>query len=546
MSVAAAQSADAAPTPTDPCAISGSRGPLLVRWSPVERAAIAAAMREGIAVVAADDCRGVRLLPRCHPRGRYGYAGIAVKTHTVSLTNEEELRINAPVASAGDAGVVPMRVDVTAVGQGTTPRHLLTPAELVGECQGATHFVASAQFGAAVVTTGKAVANSSAVQACASGGLEEREPPKACDTVLSVTINPIAELGDLVDFVRGYQGAALNVGMCPAPLVVSGLRCTRPPVNAPFLCAFGDGPGCREQCDRGDINSCDVLAMMTWHGKGVAKDSAAAAALYAKACDRDDRIACANVGVMTYRGDGVAQDKAKGAAFFDRACRLGALDACANLATAYAFGAGVAVDKARASSLLTRGCDAGSADSCSRLATALLRGELGPPDVKRGVAILEELCEGNEALGCTELGRLHILGESVPSDHARAATLFSRSCRAGGDDACVMLGLLYRQADGVSRDDVLATRLMERACNNGNADGCHNLGIAYEHGKGVPASVTRAADLYEKACNAGSGTACMYLGDFAESGTAIAKDANRAQELRAKACSLGEKRACPR
>lgn len=543
---AARAEVDAArPAQHDPCASEGDRMPLLTRWTAAQREALETAMRSGIAVLAADDCHGARLLPACHARGRYGYLASPLDTHTIDLSTDEELRVNAPSYAGtltSDAGVRPIRVHVEIVGHLGTTRVSLGPKELVGECDGATHYVDGAAIGGATIVDKNA--SPAATEACSAARAADLKPPAGCGSLVSLRIHRIADPEAAVTFDHAPDGAVLNVGVCPDSMVVSRDRCVTAPTAAPHLCAFGDATECRAQCDRGDTNSCDVLAFMLWHGKGVALDMTLAATQYAGACERADRIACGTLAMFLHEGHGVPKDFAKAAALFARACSLGSAEACGNLGSVYLDGDGVDADVARGRSTLERACDAASPLACHGLARRLRNGKGFNKDAARGLKLLEDLCDGNLGASCLELARITMLGEGVPSDHARAASFCDRGCRAGDDEACVMLGLMYRQADGVPRDDVAATRLMDRACSRGNPNGCHSLGIAYEHGKGVTADPARAAQLYDQACTGKVGAACMYLADFAKTGLGVTKDPTRARALYAQACKLGEQQAC--
>jgi TPR repeat protein len=552
-----ATTTDAGRTTLDPCRVAGSRQPLLTRWSAAERDELATAMQSGIAVLAANDCRGLRLLAGCRARGRYGYLGALPSSREVGLVTDEELRINAPRGDTlkNDAGGEPIRVSLTIVGLRGTTRDLLSAGELAGECAGATHFVRKVEIGTAVTVPGArgeatSVEDASRLKAdagpCKQASFDDPSPRAGCGSILDVTINPIADPGTLITFDKAPDDAVLPIGMCPDTMVVSGERCVRPPVATPFLCAFGDAEGCRQQCERGDMNSCDVFGFMLWHGKGVRQDLARAAHTYLRACDAGDSVACSNLAAFHFNGDGVTKDPTKATELFERACHLGDVVSCGNFGLSLVNGAGTVADVARGMLLIERACGAGSADACNQLALRLRTGKAGKSDPARALAILEESCDGNNGSSCMELGRMNILGDGVPADHARAAQQFTRACRAGSDDACVMLGLQYRQADGVERDDVLATRLMGQACSHGAPDGCLNLGIAYEHGKGINPDPARAAALYEQACSGKVGRACLYFADFLSDGTGVAKDTTRARQYYGQACSLGQADACPR
>ncbi len=506
-------------------------------------------MRDGIAVVNADDCHGLRLLRGCRARGRYGYLGVIAHTRTMHLGTDEELRVNAPLpeSTTADAAASARRIHVTVVGQRATTRERLSPEELTGECAGATHFIASAEIGIDVATTNDARPSAAVAAACDSAKAGDSTPRPGCASPIAVRIVPIAPLGEQITFDKAPKDAIAPIGVCPRDMVVSETRCVRPPIDAPYLCAFGDAANCQLQCDRGDVNSCDVLAFMRRYGKGVPKDTGVAAKLYALGCERDDAIACATLGQLEYNGDGIPKDQAKAVAHFDRACRLGDTSACGNLGIAYATGTGIVADEARGRAILSKACDAGSASACEQLAERLVGSDdsdAGSDDRARSGAILAELCAVNDGRACFSIGRHTYLGIGVTRDPAAAAALFEKACRTGSDEACVLLGVMYRQADGVPRDDVRATRLMDLACGHGDDEACLNLGIAYENGKGVAAEPVRAVRLYEQACDAKVARACFFLADSVGAGVGTKKDRVRAAELYARACALGEKDAC--
>jgi TPR repeat protein len=516
----------------DRCRVENGRMPWLVRWTADERRALADALREGLVIVAADDCRGLRVLRGCHAHGGYGYLGTAPTTRSADLVTDEELLVNAPLAGAtSDAGsATPLHAAVTTVGRWQTVRALLAPDELTGACDGATHYVA---YGAVGVP-------SATVDACAAAKPGDTAPPNGCDAPVVLRMEPIAQLGDLTSFDKLPSDAVAPIGMCPDGMVVTAEKCARKPTDAPYLCAFGDGAECTAQCDRGDINSCDVLASMLRQGSGVAKDARAAAARYAAACDRADAIACSNLASERYAGDGVAKDMAVAAKLFARACDLGEVFGCGNAATMRVRGEGSAKDAVAGEALRARACQAGSAESCEQIAKALAAN-----DGARSRAKFQELCDVDDAPACAELGRIAFFGEgNTAVDQAAAARFFERACRAGDDGSCVTLGLQYRQATGIAQDDERATRLFRFACDHGSPDGCATLGVAYEHGKAVPRDLARAAQLYDRACVRGNGMACIYLADFAREGTGVARDQERAKKLAARACELGEKQAC--
>src|ERR1035437_3339949 len=73
----------------------------------------------------------------------------------------------------------------------------------------------------------------------------------------------------------------------------------------------------RLACTRGNGQACGELAFMYDLGRGVARDSTRAEALYLKACDAGNAGACGNLGVM-YEGSGLAKDTSRASALYSR------------------------------------------------------------------------------------------------------------------------------------------------------------------------------------------------------------------------------------
>ena len=91
----------------------------------------------------------MRLLDGCTAKGGYGFHALTPVAEAIDLTDEDEVKVNAPAPSADrDPKATPRRVVTTRVARRRTTRPLLTPSDLVGACAGATHFVTEADVGA--------------------------------------------------------------------------------------------------------------------------------------------------------------------------------------------------------------------------------------------------------------------------------------------------------------------------------------------------------------------------------------------------------------
>ena len=157
------------PTPTgaqamgeDSCPIREDRlAPLVVDWTSSQRGELEAAMKQGLAVVAYD-CHTIRFLPDCHVDGVYGYVGFTKKEDVVRLESSDELRANLPKIG-GLLGVqiggelergASVDIATVMVGRRRSTRFQATVGDLVGQCDGATHFLRGAHVGAFVMDGG--------------------------------------------------------------------------------------------------------------------------------------------------------------------------------------------------------------------------------------------------------------------------------------------------------------------------------------------------------------------------------------------------------
>ncbi len=118
-------------------------------------------MKDGIAVVQYG-CDSIRLLSDCHVDGQYGFVGVTRKEQVIELKNGDEIRANLPKTGAllgmkleGDLERgASLDVALVMVGKERTRRNHATRADLVGDCNGATHFVRGAMIGAFAMATG--------------------------------------------------------------------------------------------------------------------------------------------------------------------------------------------------------------------------------------------------------------------------------------------------------------------------------------------------------------------------------------------------------
>jgi hypothetical protein len=109
----------------------------------------------------------------------------------------------------------------------------------------------------------------------------------------------------------------------------------------------------RPACDRGDGESCFILASLYYAGGGVPKDLAAAVARFRQSCADGWWRGCGGLAECYRAGQGTAADAAQASAYFEKACRGGVAASCFAVATMYRG----MKDEARAQRRFQEACD---------------------------------------------------------------------------------------------------------------------------------------------------------------------------------------------
>lgn len=129
----------------------------------------------------------------------------------------------------------------------------------------------------------------------------------------------------------------------------------------------------RRRAEAGDAEAAFALGLAFEHGRGVARDLAAAAAWYRRAAEAGEARAQNNLGWLYQTGAGVARDYRAAAAWYRRAAAQDQRDALGNLGLLYDQGLGVPRDRPRALALLRRAASLGDREAAAladRLAAA--------------------------------------------------------------------------------------------------------------------------------------------------------------------------------
>jgi uncharacterized protein len=173
--------------------------PFVVDWAAAARADLSAAMQRQL-VVMHYDCGGFYMLLQCQLPGAYTYTGFTPKQETRVLRSSVELGVNLPLSASNPASQVPLQVSrgnsveisVRMVGNFGTDRMGARFAELVGSCQGATHFVRQVTVGASDLRLGgsSTVADGDP-NACSGANPNSGAPTPGCASPLQLDLVPL-------------------------------------------------------------------------------------------------------------------------------------------------------------------------------------------------------------------------------------------------------------------------------------------------------------------------------------------------------------------
>lgn len=459
--------------------LSGSSSPLIVDWPATARGDLEVTMGQSVAVVSYSCEAGVKLLADCRVAGDYGYAGVSVKSSTISLSSADEVSANLSGGAVLPAAVKAelsrgnsLHLGYFLVGKQSAARPFVARDELEGRCDGATHFVRRADVGAFAMKSGARASFASAVElfgqgaavsnessksidkrdgdpkSCESADPDAKTPPKSCRALIRVTLLPIDDkpLAKLSKKEREARGGTTAGMGCPAGFIMTGGKCTKPAAEAEsvaHLCPLGDAPECRKQCSRGDRGSCDryaELIMREQEGHLQAKELREQ--MLAACTEGDLGAACLVAGTLE---NGYTE---KARELFVRGCRVGNLGACEQMKFSVLDpekGSGLTADPTRYFSVLETGCRAGAAGACQVLAEHYVSGEGVTKDGVEAERYAQRACNGGAHGGCELLAAIRLSEKAC-----KAASLSHRSdgCKlATGSDEKGAVKLLIRACD---------------------------------------------------------------------------------------------------
>lgn len=287
-------------------------------------------------------------------------------------------------------------------------------------------------------------------------------------------------------------------------------------------------------CNNNYPDACDILGMRYLNGDGVAKDEAAATAMFKRACDLGDAEGCYDLAFSYDKGQGVQQDDHLSASAANRSCNGGYLPGCDIMGIVFERGlGGYPEDRARASMLYQRACNGGIPEACAHLAdlTATLPPTRAPPTTAVTAPLPRASATPPPEIRISQFDAG--LAAHSRKDFAAAAQKFAEACDLSVALACFRLGEQYSAGLGVNTNKKLAASLYAKACDDGVAPACASLGLAYDGGTGVAKNRELAAKLYKKACDGAFTDACILQATLAKDGTALGETRVKAvtQEL---------------
>lgn len=537
----------------------GSSRPMVVDWSPDDRAELEARTGRGAILVRVTE-NGIEPLWDCAiPDGsRYEFTGVSPKRDRVDARSDAELAANFPMGFAKLRSLVKsgqsITADVRMVGVAELNRLSVKGADLSPQCRKATHFVkeltiggfqfgsaalrqagagaGAAGFGADVGYTGLAnrLTEEGDFRVCEAADPDSRSAPPRCKGILRIRLVPIDQDATQVQTTCGagmrWDGRACVVVATPASTSTQA-----PPATA-YECTKGNLAECMAQCKNGNAASCtyagqaaqqsqqasldDLKALYGaackgshWEGCSSLADvytfehqDTQAANLYGLACVNGFSAACTNYGVAVYFGrGGTKEDRGLAFKLWERACRLGDFAACSNAGVVVNKGeGGLTRDPASARRLFEVACKNNDAGGCSNYAFMLENGLSGPKDKNEAFKLYLGACEKGNPAGCINGGLL--LEESFPNDLSyvqKALALYEKACdMPSAGDGCAS----FAENKAIHGNLYTDAQLDRRSCDGSTQAelGCFNAAVVYASDRYGLKNQAKMVDFARRAC----------------------------------------------
>jgi TPR repeat protein/tRNA A-37 threonylcarbamoyl transferase component Bud32 len=218
----------------------------------------------------------------------------------------------------------------------------------------------------------------------------------------------------------------------------------------------------RRGCEAGTVADCEEAARVSYE-----HDPAATVSMWSRACDLAPQTPyyCLNSGVAHENGMGVAKDGAAALALYDKGCSHGELHACFHVGRMLFLGwGGTTRLPQEAIGLWEKSCDGGVALSCAALAQALESGQGVAKDGKRARALLLRACETLQDLAaCHNLAVLESASDRDAA-YARLKALCDKDFALGCLHAAEMEETVWGRRSEAKQNREKACKLDSRLC----------------------------------------------------------------------------------
>jgi TPR repeat protein len=466
------------PAPASCSDVPATAEPLVVDWSTKDQVDLSVAMANNVAVVSYG-CKSLRFLRNCTAKGKYAFTAVpSIIEEAVKIQDADEAKASLPF-SGGSIGASLQRgsaIDIALayVGKRVAADNSVSKADLSGgECAQATHFVRRATVGAFVMQTGtkgqvqaaaelfgagasgssvsnkSKLSSSGTLTACKSITDGAPKPPDGCAAILRL------DLQALSDEPPRVVAEAPLANVCPDGFVTStGGACVKKENARSFRCDMTDPQECKDQCKKGNADSCFNAATIA---KGHDPEPVTIA-FFKKACDGGVMQGCYLGGKLSQGNDWPGAEQ-----MLKRGCSLGSPDAC-NLLASNIYNSPIKGTRADQVAYYTKVCDLGqwrSPTSTGGCIDAVQRwfngvapanGDPGvPAQPEQAIKLLTTYCDGSVPDACFMLRNIHRWGlltsqDTVTSpdapkykkDPEKAAALETKYCgmRGHDDDIC--------------------------------------------------------------------------------------------------------------
>lgn len=263
----------------------------------------------------------------------------------------------------------------------------------------------------------------------------------------------------------------------------------------------------RQVAEKGHTAAQHALAMRFEYGDGVEPDLTEAAKWYRLAAEQGHTEAQSSLGILLADGKGVTRDEAEAVKWYREAASKGDEIAQFNLAGCYHEGRGVLQDFQEAKTLWLALADKGDTDAQNQLGLMCLRGEGCPQDAREAARWLKKAADKHSSEAAFNFACLLVKGRGVHRHMAEAARYYRFAAEGGDKEALgwlenlaefglpfaqLNLGLLYVESDfdfdlldkhPVERNDATAMKLIRAAAKRGFAEAQFQLAKRYLFGE---------------------------------------------------------------